>query len=193
MELSDAVIEKAIDDLPASNSQFASKLSYSWAVVFVLAFGHTTGNVIVGNQTMINKNFHITGDAIFIIFKNSPKFEYREFISAIYAKRKFDPSSSTSIWRKYLGTVSLRAVKKIDKDRFLSIRLILSIIDKNFNLSIVIDFLKIHHFLRKLKNCFGGTFDNFLGKGVILRQKSTATFFITNEVPNTLLFSSSFF
>ncbi len=49
---------------------------------------------------------------------------------------------------------SSRAVKKIDKDRFLSISSILSIIDKNFNLSIidknfnlsiVIDFLKIHH------------------------------------------------
>ncbi len=35
VELSDAAIEKAIDDLSASGSQFASKLSYSWAVVFV--------------------------------------------------------------------------------------------------------------------------------------------------------------
>ncbi len=33
-----------------------------------------------------------------------------------------------------------KAVKKIDKDRFFSISSILSIIDKNFNLSIVMDF-----------------------------------------------------
>ncbi len=38
------------------------------------------------------------------------------------------------------GPVQIRAVKKIDKDQFLSISSILSIIDKNFNLSIVIDF-----------------------------------------------------
>ncbi len=43
-----------------------------------------------------------------------------------------------------------RSVKKIDKDQFLSISSVLSSIDKNFNLSIVTDFLKIHHFLRKL-------------------------------------------
>ncbi len=36
--------------------------------------------------------------------------------------------------------VRIRAVKKIDKHQFLSISLILSIIDKNFNLSIVISF-----------------------------------------------------
>ncbi len=35
MRLSDAAIEKAIDDLCASSFQFASKLSNSWVVVFV--------------------------------------------------------------------------------------------------------------------------------------------------------------
>ncbi len=56
---------------------------------------------------MIDKNFPIRGNAVLIIFKNSPKFEYREFVSAIYAKKKFYPYSSTSIWRKYLHKVSL--------------------------------------------------------------------------------------
>ncbi len=36
--------------------------------------------------------------------------------------------------------IVIRAVKKIDKDRFLSISSILSIIDKNLNLPIGIDF-----------------------------------------------------
>ncbi len=35
VELSDIAIEKAVDDLSASSSQFASKLSYSWTVGFV--------------------------------------------------------------------------------------------------------------------------------------------------------------
>ncbi len=61
-----------------------------------LAFGHATMSVIVRNQT-IDKNFPSRGNAFFIIFKNTPKFEYREFVSAIYATRKFDSSSSTSI------------------------------------------------------------------------------------------------
>ncbi len=40
-------------------------------------------------------------------------------------------------------------------------------------------------------NCFGSTFDNFLGKEGVLRQKLTLLFFfITDEVLNTLLFSS---
>ncbi len=56
---------------------------------------------------MIDKNIPIRGNAFFIIFKNSPKFEYCEFVSTIYARRKFDPYSSTSIWRKYLYKVSL--------------------------------------------------------------------------------------
>ncbi len=56
---------------------------------------------------MIDKNFPIWGNAFFIIFKNSPQFEYREFVSPIYAKRKFDPYSLTTIWRKYLYEVSL--------------------------------------------------------------------------------------
>ncbi len=73
----------------------------------LLAFGYATRSVIVRNQAMIDKNFSIWGNAVFIIFKNSPKFEYREFVSAIYAKRKFDPFSSTSIWRKYLCKISL--------------------------------------------------------------------------------------
>ncbi len=64
---------------------------------YLLAFGHATRSVIVGNQTVIDKNFPIRGNAFFIIFKNSPKFEYREFVSTIYAKRKFESSSSTSI------------------------------------------------------------------------------------------------
>ncbi len=68
----------------------------------LLACGHATRSVIVGNQTVINKNFPIRSNAFFIIFKNSPKFEYREFVSVIYAKRKFGPSSSTCIWGKYL-------------------------------------------------------------------------------------------
>ncbi len=42
-----------------------------------------------------------------------------------------------------------------------------------------------------MKNCFGSTFDNFLGKGGVLRQKLTSTFLITNEILNILLFSSS--
>ncbi len=65
----------------------------------------------------------------------------------------------------------LGLLKKIYKDRFLSIRSILSIIDKNFNLSIVIDlylFFENSPFSEKtVKNCFGDTFDNFLGKGGI--------------------------
>ncbi len=44
--------------------------------------------------------------------------------------------------------------KKNNKDRFLSISLRLSIIDKNFNLSIVINFLKIHQFFRRKKQHF---------------------------------------
>ncbi len=72
-----------------------------------LAFRHATRSVIVGNQMVIDKNFPIKGNAFFIIFKNSPKFEYRGFVSAIYAKREFDSSSSTSIWGKYLCKVSL--------------------------------------------------------------------------------------
>ncbi len=71
----------------------------------------------------------------------------------------------------------LMDVKKIDKDQFLSISPILSIIDKNFNLLIVIVFQRLFKnspFSEKtVKNCFGGTFDNFLGKGRILRQKLT--------------------
>ncbi len=42
---------------------------------------------------------------------------------------------------------SRRAVKKIDKDQFLSIRSILSIIAKNFNLSIVINFYQLFEYL----------------------------------------------
>ncbi len=66
-----------------------------------------------------------------------------------------------------------RAVKKIDKDQFLSISLILSIIDKNFNLLLVIDFLKIHHFFWKKNNFLGrgknfGGHDHFLEEGVPL-------------------------
>ncbi len=48
----------------------------------------------------------------------------------------------------------VKAVKKINIDRFLLIRLILSLIYKNFNLSIVIDFLKISNFFNK-SNIFG--------------------------------------
>ncbi len=33
-----------------------------------LAFGHATRSVIVENKTMIDKNFPIRGNAIFIIF-----------------------------------------------------------------------------------------------------------------------------
>ncbi len=88
------------------------KCDHSFSVIsstFILhlAFGHATRSVIVRNQTTIDKNFPIRGNAFFIIFKNSPKFEYRESVSTIYAKRKFDPYSSTSIWRKYLYEVSL--------------------------------------------------------------------------------------
>ncbi len=65
-----------------------------------------------------------------------------------------------------------RAVKKIDKEWFLAIRSILSIIDKNFNLSIVIDFYWFFEnsaFSEKIvKNYFGGTFDNFLGNEGVL-------------------------
>ncbi len=72
---------------------------------------------------------------------------------------------------------STRAVKKIDKDPFLSVRSILSIIDKNFNLSIIINFYRFFEsspFSEKtVKNWFGGTFDNFLGKGGVLGQKLT--------------------
>ncbi len=50
-----------------------------------MAFGHATKTVIVGNQMMIDKNFPIRGNKFFIISKNSPKFEYWEFVSAIYA------------------------------------------------------------------------------------------------------------
>ncbi len=39
---------------------------------------------------MIDKNFPIRGNAFFI-FKNSPKFEYKEFVSAIYAKEISTP------------------------------------------------------------------------------------------------------
>ncbi len=46
--------------------------------------------------------------------------------------------------KKY--SVCYRVVKKIDKDQFLLISSILSISDKNFNLSIVIDF---YQFLKK--------------------------------------------
>ncbi len=60
-------------------------------------------------------------------------------------------------------TLPTRAVKKINKDRFLSISLLLSIIDKNFNLLIV-----KKTFLEKMgKKIFGGH-DHFLGKEVIL-------------------------
>ncbi len=47
--------------------------------------GHATMSVTVGNRTMID-NFPIRGNAFFIIFKNSAKFEYWAFVSAIYAK-----------------------------------------------------------------------------------------------------------
>ncbi len=65
--------------------------------VSLLAFKYATRSVIFGNQTVTDKNFSIKGSAFFIIFKNSPKFDYREFVSTIYAKREFDPSSLTSI------------------------------------------------------------------------------------------------
>ncbi len=65
--------------------------------ICLLAFGHAARSIIVGNQTVIDKNFPIGGNAFFIIFKNLSKFKHREFVSTIYAKRKFDPSSSTSI------------------------------------------------------------------------------------------------
>ncbi len=84
-----------------------SLMAHFFFFFFALAFGHATRSIIVGNQTVIDKNFPVRGNAFFIIFKNSTKFEYREFVSAIYAKRKFDPSSSTFIWRKYLCAVSL--------------------------------------------------------------------------------------
>ncbi len=42
-----------------------------------------------------------------------------------------------------------------------------------------------------MKNCFGSTFDNFLGKGSVrIASKINITFFITNEVLNILLFNS---
>ncbi len=63
----------------------------------ILAFVPATRSVILRNQTVINKNFPIRDNVFFIVFKNSPKFEYQEFVSAIYAKRKFDPSSLTSV------------------------------------------------------------------------------------------------
>ncbi len=56
---------------------------------------------------MIDKNFPIWGNAFFIIFKNSSKFEYREFFSTIYAKRKFDPNSSTT---KYLKNIFIQGL-----------------------------------------------------------------------------------
>ncbi len=51
--------------------------------VFILAFGHATRSVIVRNQMGIDKNLPITGNPCFIILNNSPKFEYRELVSAI--------------------------------------------------------------------------------------------------------------
>ncbi len=67
-------------------------------------------NFLKINLIFVNSSiwyFLIRGNAFFIIFKNSPKFGYREFVSVIYAKRKFDPSSLDCIWRKYLCKVSL--------------------------------------------------------------------------------------
>ncbi len=63
---------------------FAGRVPPEFLVlILAFGFGHATRSVIVGNQTMIDENFPIRGDAFFIIFKNSPKFEYWEFVSAI--------------------------------------------------------------------------------------------------------------
>ncbi len=61
-------------------------------------------------------------------------------------------------------------LKKIDKDRFLSISLILSIIDKNFKFSSVIDFYqffkkKKKKFMKKWEKNFGGTWPFFRRNG----------------------------
>ncbi len=96
-----------------------------------------------------------------------------DFICAMYmgtqgTTANSEATNTDSSW--LLGL--LKESTKID---FLSISLILSITNKNFNLSIVIDFLKIDQFFRKKNNLFGengkkfyGRHDHFLGEGFIL-------------------------
>ncbi len=55
--------------------------------MILLTFGHATRSATVRNQMVIDKNFPTRGNTFFIILKNLPKFEYREFVSAIYAKK----------------------------------------------------------------------------------------------------------
>ncbi len=111
-------------------------------------------------------------------------------------------------YRKYCGGVSIlsnplkyryfchhytehsSAVKRIDKDRFISISSTLSIIDKNFNLSIIIVFLKKAVLSEKMAKL------QFLGLKSLLKgrgrraTKMNITFFIGNEIVNIFSFNN---